>query len=197
MKTTDEDKLILKAQGGDEQAITLIVEQYKGLIISLARTRYLIGGDLEDLIQEGTLGLIGALKRYSPQKGGFGSFAYTGILNKINDAVRADNRDKHKILNDAIRQEGVELGESAKDIDSANPLTIHLMSERKQDFYNNLKALITPSQMQVLKLYLDGYSYKEISSQLNITEKKVDNTLHAIKTKIKKSETIFLDESSN
>ncbi|MGI6214075.1 MAG: sigma-70 family RNA polymerase sigma factor [Christensenellales bacterium] len=194
---TDIRGLIEKAQKGDEKAIAAIVEKYKGLVVSLARSRYLTGGDLEDLIQEGTLGLLKAIRQYSPQKGDFGKYAYIGIINKINDAVRADNREKNKALNDALRQKDANEQEGEAAAHEDNPLTVFLLNEKRERFYDNLRAIVTHQQMSIVTLYLEGYTYKEISDKLNITEKKVDNALHAIKNKIRKSETTFLDESGN
>ncbi len=193
MNKEEEKRLLAQAQTGDEWAITAIVEKYKGLVIFFARDRYLRGGDIEDLIQEGTLGLVKAIRQYSPEKGDdFAKFASKSIVNKINDAVRADNRDKNKPLNQSSTLE--ELGQSAQEAEvseKCNPLTIYLASEKKQWFYDKLNNIINPMQMQILELYLEGYTYKEIGQKLNLTEKKVDNRLSAIKNKIRKAEAEF------
>ncbi len=197
MNKDDENRLIAQAQSGDERAIAKIVEQYKGLVIALARRRYLSGGDLEDLIQEGTLGLVKAIRQYSQEKGeNFCKFASISIINKINDAVRADNRNRNKALNDAISFEELERqAQEPEDSKEYNPLTIYLSNEKRNKFYENINSILRPDQMSILKLYLEGYTYKEIGEKLNITEKKVDNGLHAIKNKIRKAEARFIDES--
>jgi len=197
MNKDDENRLIAQAQSGDERAIAKIVEQYKGLVIALARRRYLSGGDLEDLIQEGTLGLVKAIRQYSQEKGeNFCKFASISIINKINDAVRADNRNRNKALNDAISFEELERqAQEPEDDKECNPLTIYLSNEKRNKFYENINSILRPDQMNILKLYLEGYTYKEIGEKLNITEKKVDNGLHAIKNKIRKAEARFIDES--
>jgi len=197
MNKDDENRLIAQAQSGDERAIAKIVEQYKGLVIALARRRYLSGGDLEDLIQEGTLGLVKAIRQYSQEKGeNFCKFASISIINKINDAVRADNRNRNKALNDAISFEELERqAQEPEDNKECNPLTIYLSNEKRNKFYENINSILRPDQMNILKLYLEGYTYKEIGEKLNITEKKVDNGLHAIKNKIRKAEARFIDES--
>lgn len=199
MKKEEENHLIAQAQAGDERAITTIVEKYKGLVVAFARRRYLRGGDIEDLIQEGTLGLVKAIRQYSTEKGDdFAKFASISIINKINDAIRADNRDKNKPLNEFSNLE--ELDQSAQGTEIAeecNPLTIHLANEKRKNFYDKLNTIINPTQMQILELYLEGYTYKEIGQKLNLSEKKVDNRLHTIKNKIREARAEFADESGD
>jgi len=195
MHNDDELALLAQAQKGDEWAIAKIVEKYKGLVIALARRRYLSGGDLEDLIQEGTLGLVKAIRQYSPERGNFCKFASISIINKINDAVRADNRNRNKALNESISFEELTLSQDWEDDKGYNPLTVYLSNEKRNKFYENINSILSTEQMEILQLYLEGYTYKEIGQKLNITEKKVDNGLLAIKNRIRKAEAKFIDES--
>ncbi len=187
---TDEE-LIEKAKNGDEAAETELFERYKDLVVKISRSYFIVGGDLEDLIQEGMLGLYKALKGFNPKKdASFKTFAIICIKHQIQTAIKRASADKNKPLSQAVSFQDF----SENDTLDILPVALVLEStpaERAIDKENfeNLKKTIIQSlsklELKVLKLYLQGYSYKEISTQLNITSKSIDNSLSRIKSKLK------------
>lgn len=198
-KTEDESALIEKAKAGDSESIDKLITSYKFLVRKIARTKFFLasGGDVEDLVQEGTLGLLKAVREYNSAKtkGGFPSFAAVCIQSKITDAMRSYSREKHKALNTASN---IFAGEKEEEylVDSvtplpSDPLTSYIDEEERRLFYEKINLLLSRRQSQVIKLYLEGYSYKEIAAKLDIGSKTVDNVIAAAKDKIKKSKSIF------
>ena len=90
------EEIIKRAKAGEETAIEEIVSNYKGLIRSVANKFFLVGGDKDDLLQEGMLGLYFAIINFDENKGSFPSFVKLCVARKIMDAVRKDNSDKNK-----------------------------------------------------------------------------------------------------
>lgn len=199
MTNTDELIIINKAKQGDHESLDLLLRNYAPLVRSLARKSFLMGGDIEDLQQEGLLAIINAVRLYNPEKNkSFSSFATMCVRTKMIDAIRTATREKHRVLNIASSlssEETMEILENSA-VDGSetalDPLTIYLEEEKKTSFYENLSKLLTTDQIDLLKLYFEGYSYVEISQKMNIPLKKVDNTLSLVKRKLKKEKTLFI-----
>lgn len=194
----DEQELIQKAQGGDSESIEEIIINYKALVRSIARSKFFLisGGESDDLVQEGTIGLLKAIREYRAEKnkGGFAAFAAVCIRSKITDAMRAYSREKHKPLNTAttlLAGENEEEYLSDCDMQATDPLSNYIDEEETEIFYKKIASVLNARQAQVLKLYLEGYSYKEIAEALSVSNKTVDNMLSTAKDKIKKAKEIF------
>jgi len=195
----EDTELLVKARSGDAQSIEKLVIKYKNLVRSIARTKFFLmsGGDADDLLQEGTIGLLKAIGDYQSDKakGGFAGFAALCIRSRITDAMRAYSRDKHKALNTARNLLAGESDEEylmdSSGLSAPDPLTSYIDEEERANFYQAVDSLLSPKQSQILKLFLEGYSYKEIADRLNVLPKAVDNALTAAKTKIKEAGTIF------
>ena len=152
-----------------------------------------MGGEEDDLFQEGLMGIISAVKLYDENKNrSFSSFATTCIKTRIIDSIRSATRYKHKPLNEATSLDGNEGSIILKTASITDPIDIYLQKERLDNFHNNLKSVLNKQQAQILDLYLQGFSYREISDKLNISVKKIDNSLYAIKNKIRKERDKFL-----
>lgn len=196
---TDEE-LSLKAQEGDESSIDILLSKYKSLVNKIARSYFLTGGDIEDIAQEGMIGLYKAIIHFNQQKNAsFKTFASTCIKHQIQSAIRIASSEKNKVLSSAIplidqtdNDEDEELKELPIPSDLPSPDDKLIEKEKLQEIKQKIYQKLTPLELKVLSLYLKGYSYNEISQIENINKKSIDNALSRIKTKLSflKNETI-------
>ncbi len=177
----DEKKIILSAQAGDAQAETTLILRYKYLTKSLSRSFFLVGGDKDDLLQIGTIGLLRAIRNYDTNSAtSFKTFATACIRNSMLDAIR-----KWQPTTSSL---------DTQNVDDDNPLLPHIDNPETTYIQNETAILLlgaiatrlTPVEFEVLKLYLDAMSYEEIGKRLGLEKKKVDNTIYSLKKKIKK-----------
>lgn len=187
---TDEE-LIEKLRAGDAEIADYIMEKYKPLVRKKTNAMYLIGGETEDLIQEGMIGLFKAVRDYNSEKAtSFFSFADLCISRQIYSALEASNRKKHNPLNNYVsfsnqqESDDVNLEEI---IGSQNPSPEQMMIEKehKQEFFSRLEENLSAMEKKVLYLYLEGNSYTQIADGLGKTPKSIDNTLQRIRGKVK------------
>ncbi len=173
------DQLIIDAQKGDQFAIEQIVAQYKGLIRCLANRFYLVGGDKDDLLQEGMLGLYYAVTGYDNTKGAFPAFARLCIQRQIFDAIKRDCAEKNKPLYNYVDLD------SALDIeDTSNPLENLVQKEHAQKIAYIINEKLTPFERAVITLFAQGYSYEDISRQTKKSYKAVDGALQRARKKL-------------
>jgi len=186
----DDITLVIKAQNGDNVSMEILLKRYQGLARSKSRKFFLTDGTNEDLYQEGLLGVFKAIQDFDSTKNdNFTGFVALCVSRKIIDAIRTSTREKHKMLNDAISIYALDDNFSNKYND--DPINKYTVFESTEEFYNKLDSLIKPIQLKILKLYLDGYSYNEIAEKMEMPVKKIDNSLNAVKIKIKKNKDIF------
>ena len=195
-KMTDE-QLIQELRGGDNRIVDYIMEKYKNLVRKEANAMYLLGGENEDLIQEGMIGLIKAVRDFDEtQKTSFSSFAELCVSRQMYSAIEASNRKKHLPLNSYVslyedsEQEGegrslplIDTIESSKEND---PEVLYFGKEYTEAFAEQLKELLSPLENHVLYLHLMGTDYRTIAELLGKSPKSVDNPLQRIKTKAQK-----------
>lgn len=174
------DNVILQAKNGDEQAIEQIASQYKGLIRSYANKFFLVGGDKDDLLQEGMLGLFYAIKKYDGQKGSFPSFVRLCVLRQILDAVRSDCGVKNKPLTNSIDIEEIKNYEDS----GATPLETVIENEYFDKINKLINTVLTPTEKLVLTLFADGFSYGEITRQTGKSFKSIDGALQRARKKL-------------
>lgn len=187
---TDEE-LIEKLRVGDAEIADYIMEKYKPLVRKKTNAMYLIGGETEDLIQEGMIGLFKAVRDYDSEKAAsFFSFADLCITRQLYSALEASNRKKHSPLNNYVsfsnqdESEGISLEEVISS-QTISPEQILIEKERKEEFFEHLQEKLSTMEKKVLYLYLEGNSYIQIAEQLEKTPKSIDNTLQRIRGKIK------------
>lgn len=188
---TDEE-LILRAQNGDEDALNTLLKKYKSLINQISRSYFLIGGDVEDIIQEGMIGLYKAIKNYTTKKNAsFKTFATTCIKNQIQTAIKVASSEKNKVLSSALsltEEADDEDEESTGDVLVPSPLPppddLIIEKEEFNQTYDKIKKILSPLEIKVLNYYLQGFSYNEISEKSNLNKKSIDNALSRIKTKL-------------
>lgn len=195
---TDEE-LVVKAQSGDEIAVNELLKKYKSLINKLSRSYFLIGGDIEDIVQEGMIGLYKAIMNFKDKKNAsFKTFASTCIKNQIQSAVRVASSEKNKVLSTALPIMG-EMNNDDEDeeemeiiVPSSLPLPEDRVVEKEnvKEIFDAIKSSLSTLEYKVLLLYLKGFNYNEISQSMNISKKSIDNALTRIKNKLS-----FLKES--
>ena len=177
----DDVVLIKESRLGSLQATEELLTRYKSLVISVARQYFLVGAGDEDLIQEGMIALYRAIDAYDVgSKVPFSAFAYSCVKNRIIDVVKAANRDKHKALNNYVSIYDVDCSMSAT---SAEDTAI--MRENSIQVKKSIQDNLTGEEVAILKLYLDGRSYRDIALQTGKSEKNVDNALQKIKKKVR------------
>jgi RNA polymerase sporulation-specific sigma factor len=184
---TDE-QLIKKYQDGDQAILNFICEKYKPLVRSISKKYFLVGGENEDLIQEGMIGLFSAIGDYdTDSEVTFYHFAQLCIDRQMIKAIEASNRKKHSPLNAYVSlfgEDGDELEEPGFAAD--DPAELIIESEEKNDLIGRLRDALSPMEKQVFDLYMQDLDYKEIALKLGKPEKSIDNTLTRIKSKAKK-----------
>lgn len=192
-RMTDE-QLIEKLRLGDKEITDYIMEKYKGLVRQNAKAMYLLGGENDDLIQEGMIGLFKAVQDYNPEAGtSFYSFAQLCISRQIYSAMKAARRKKHIPLNSYVslyaeeeNQEGrMPLAETIEAGAESNPEEALLGKEYARAFEEELKERLSKLENRVLYLHLLGMDYLTIADIIGKSPKTVDNALQRIKAKAK------------
>lgn len=195
-QSTDEE-LIHRLRDGETAIMDYICEKYKSLVRSKAKSMFILGGEQEDLIQEGMLGLFKAVRDYdSGRDASFATFADLCISRQMYTAVQASQRKKHIPLNtyislygDGAEQmdgESRELAESLPDRAERNPEELFLDKERVDYLEKRIEKELSEFEKQVLDLHMTGMSYTQIAKVLGREEKATDNALQRLKSKIKK-----------
>ena len=192
MKNLTDEQLVKSAQQNDSLAMTTILERYKGMVKAKARGFFLSGGDMDDLIQEGMIGLHRAVVDYTESRGAsFRSFALLCVHRQIIDAIKQDGRKKNIPLTNYASINIPEDDETAYvysiEAEGANPEDIFLKKEANDIFLETMQSQLSQLDYKVLELYLSAYSYNDIAQSVEITVKQVDNAIQRIKKKIAKS----------
>ena len=193
-KQLTDEELIKNIKKGNESAETELFSRYKDLVVKIARGYFIVGGDLEDLVQEGMIGLYKAIKGFSDEKeASFKTFAVLCIKHQIQTAIKHANTNKNKPLSSAVSFQSFTENGMSENLDFL-PISLILEDTPEEKIIDkeNFKSLnekiknhLSPLEFKVLKLYLQGYSYREISTALNVSSKSIDNSLSRIKTKLK------------
>lgn len=187
-----DEELIEKLRDGDEKIMEFILAKYKPLVRKKANAMYLIGGDTDDLIQEGMIGLFKAIRDYNKEKeSSFYHFAELCISRQIYTVVEASNRKKHAPLNSYVslysgtNEDGVVLADSLTTGSMENPEQMMIDQENLVLFMEQLKERLSKMERQVLDLYLGGLNYQQIAEEMGKSPKAIDNALQRIKAKAK------------
>ena len=195
-RMTDE-QLLCDYKNGNQEIMDYLMVKYKSMVRKKARAMYLLGGENEDLIQEGMIGLIKAVRDFDvTQKTSFSSFAELCVSRQMYSAIGASNRKKHLPLNSyvSLYEDSEEVGEGRSlplidTIESSkenDPEVLYFGKEYTEAFAEQLKELLSPLENHVLYLHLMGTDYRTIAELLGKSPKSVDNALQRIKTKAQK-----------
>lgn len=186
--------LIDAAQGGDEQASALLMHRYRSFVRCKARSYFLAGADRDDVIQEGMIGLFKAIRDYDPtRQSSFRSFAELCITRQLITAIKSATRQKHSPLNTYVslsrsaspEDEGDRVLSdilAAKEI--CDPAEIVISAWEAASIQQGFMQVLSPFELDVLRLYVEGKSYQEVAVVLDRHVKSVDNALQRIKRKV-------------
>ena len=182
-KKSDEELVVL-AQDGDKQAVEELLIRHAGLVRGCARGFFLIGGETEDLIQEGMIGLYGAIGDYRQGEtaSSFKNFAYLCISRRIIDAVKASARKKNAPLNDATPIGVVEADKEAAAY--FNPEDLLILRDDRREFRQKISGVLSDFEFKVTTMYMDGMTCAEICEATGRPAKSVDNALQRSKKKL-------------
>lgn len=190
---TDE-QLIKLLRAGEKPITDYLMEKYKGMVRQKAKAMYLLGGENDDLIQEGMIGLFKAVQDYDGDAGAsFYSFAQLCVSRQLYSAIKAAQRKKHIPLNSYVsiyspaegknRGEGVSLAETIEAGAQSNPEELLLGNEYANAFEEKLKSRLSKLENRVLYLHLMGMDYLKIAELMDKSPKAIDNALQRIKGK--------------
>ena len=190
----DDGYLIALAKQGDPIAYDRIVRRYYGFVRLKASSYFLAGGDSDDLIQEGLVGLYKAVRDYrTDRESSFRNFAELCITRQIITAVKTATRNKHTPLNQYVSFSSTPAG-TGDDVPTLDQMlpgpTVHdpvnqvISSEELRSLVGCLSTALSELESRVLALYLDGYSYEQVGERLSCDTKTVDNALQRVKRKV-------------
>lgn len=183
-----DEELIAKMREGERGISDHLMEKYKDTVRSRARAMYLIGGETDDLIQEGMIGLFKAIRDYAPDKNtSFRTFACLCIDRQLYSAIQNSNRQKHIPLNSYVSLSTEMDTEVLQELWVENPESIVIDRERAVLLQKEIKSKLSAMERKVLDLYLKGYGYQKIAEILGKTPKSADNALQRIRAKVRSS----------
>lgn len=186
-----DEALLRQLRAGDAAIMDYVLDKYKPLVRKKANAMFLIGGDTDDLIQEGMIGLFKAVRDYdTEQEVSFGSFARLCIRRQMYSAAKASGRKKHIPLNSYVSfYEEAEQGGREYVLDTieagveSNPEHAMIMQESMNRIGEELEESLSDLESRVLYLHLLGTDYKTIAGLLKKSPKTIDNALQRIKNK--------------
>lgn len=196
-KDVSDESIIAGIRNGDTSGVDFLLEKYKNLVRKKARALYLIGGENDDLIQEGMIGLYKAIRDFQEEReSSFVRFASLCIERQLYNAVKRANRLKNSPLNcyisldipvggDEVNGEiGQTLGETIEKGGISNPEDILIDRERVGKIEEYIRDCLSSFEQNVVNLYIDGLNYQQIAQKLDRTPKAIDNALQRIKKKL-------------
>jgi RNA polymerase sporulation-specific sigma factor len=188
-------QLVLRARNGDQAALDGLIRRYTGFVRLKASSYFLAGGDSEDLIQEGLIGLYKAVRDFRTDKEtSFRSFAELCVTRQIITAIKTATRFKHQPLNQYVSfshtpagQDGdgeCTLGDALPGSAVEEPPVVVISTEELQSLVFTLGTGLSKLESDALRLYLEGSSYEEMAEELDCDTKTIDNALQRVKRKI-------------
>jgi RNA polymerase sporulation-specific sigma factor len=188
-------QLVLRARNGDEVALDQLIRRYTGFVRLKASSYFIAGGDSEDLIQEGLIGLYKAVRDFRTDKEtSFRSFAELCVTRQIITAIKTATRFKHQPLNQYVSFSHTPagqdtdgectLGDALPGSAVEEPSVVVISTEELQSLIFTLGTGLSRLESDALRLYLEGASYEEMAEQLGCDTKTIDNALQRVKRKI-------------
>ena len=188
-------QLVMKARNGDDRARDQLIQRYTGFVRMKASSYFIAGGEGEDLIQEGLIGLCKAVRDFRADKEtSFRSFAELCVTRQIITAIKTATRFKHSPLNSYVsfshtpagqESEGdCTLGDALPGPSVDDPSVCVISTEELQSLVFTLGSGLSKLEADALKLYLEGESYEEMAERLGCDTKTIDNALQRVKRKV-------------
>lgn len=191
-KDMTDEQLICKYRDGDKQIMDYLMEKYKNLVRKEANAMFLLGGENDDLIQEGMIGLFKAIQDYNTEKeASFHGFAKLCVTRQMYSAIEASNRKKHSPLNSYISlydkdEDQGRLIDQMEATGESNPEELFISQEYAEVLEQKLQDSLSQLEKRVLYLHVLGFDYKTIGKLLDKSDKTVDNALQRIRGKMTK-----------
>ena len=188
-----DEQLVAMAQEGSQTAEEYVIRKYKSLALSKAQNYYIMGGDREDVIQEGMIGIFKAIHSFDPEgEASFRTFVELCVTRQIIKAIDGANRQKHQILNNSLslNDDDSEDGSGEPLInrlqagESADPEALALINEVVESLVADGVKVFSPMENQIWSRLLLGKNYREIAKDLGRTPKSVDNAIQRIRKKV-------------
>ena len=188
-------QLVLRARNGDMSARDEMIRRYTGFVRMKASSYFLAGGDAEDLLQEGLIGLCKAVRDFRADKEtSFRSFAELCVTRQIITAIKTATRFKHHALNNYVSfsqtpagqdpESDVTLGDALPGPSVNDPSVCVISSQELQSLVFCLGTGLSQLESDALRLYLEGSSYEEMAEDLDCDTKTIDNALQRVKRKV-------------
>ena len=187
-------QLVLKARNGDQASLDVLIRRYTGFVRLKSSSYFLAGGDSDDLVQEGLIGLYKAVRDFrSDKETSFRSFAELCITRQIITAIKTATRFKHSPLNTYVSfsqtpagQDDGEctLGDALPGPGVNDPAVCVISTQELQSLVFCLGTGLSPLESDALRLYLEGHSYEQMAEELGCDTKTIDNALQRVKRKV-------------
>lgn len=181
-----EIQILKRAKAGDNESFEILLRRYEKYLYISIKDYYLAGGDRDDLIQEGMIGLLKGIKSFDfDKKASFKTFVIMCMRRQIITAIKNSNTQKNKILN-SVYFSKEEIEESKISVETtSNPEEEFLYKELVIELLDYSKDHFSDLEKEVLEYLIKGYSYREIAKKLEKSDKAIDNTYQRIKMKVK------------
>lgn len=190
LEQLQDEELCQLAAAGNRMAEEALVTRYNRFVRTCARPFFLVGGDSEDLTQEGMVGLIKAVREYDAVKeASFRTFAEICIRNRLYSVLRAAARDKHKALNQSVSLDTPEFDSHSytsgtNNLAQRNPEDFLIDREHTAALLSGVRKQLSEFEAKILGYYLDGLSCREIAETVGKPPKSVDNAVQRIRRKV-------------
>jgi RNA polymerase sporulation-specific sigma factor len=188
-------QLVMRVHNGDERAREILIQRYNGFVRMKASSYFIAGGEPEDLVQEGLIGLCKAMRDFRADKEtSFRSFAELCVTRQIITAIKTATRFKHAPLNTYVSfsqtpagqdpDSDVTLGDALPGSHVNDPSVAVISTDELKSLVFCLGTGLSPLEADALRMYLEGSSYEDMAEVLDCDTKAIDNALQRVKRKI-------------
>ncbi len=177
------EKLVELAQSGLPEALDLILEKYYPMVVRISSKYYAPWAEFDDIVQSGLVGLIKAVFYYEDTRSSFNSYAWRSIEGEIQTFLTYQNRKKNRILSDSYSMDSFNTDDEDEQSDYFVPSTDTSVLRKTviSLIYEELNKILKDDETGIFDMWINGYSYKEISDALDVSTKKIDNTVQKVK----------------